>query len=48
MKGFNDFVKGTVTEVAVVQIDIGGHVHKRVFLYVVLHLVEYNIILGLL
>lgn len=46
MVGFDTPAQGQITEVAVVQLDIGGH-QEQAFFYVVPHLAHYNVILGL-
>jgi predicted aspartyl protease len=47
MTGYNETNEEVVSEVAVIQGDIDGHIEERMFLYVVPRLALYNIILGL-
>jgi hypothetical protein len=46
MTGFDAPTSGLIDEVAVIQLDVGGH-QERVFLYNVPRLAKYDMILGL-
>jgi hypothetical protein len=46
--GFDALSDNTISEVAIISIDISGHSEEQVFLYIVPRLVSYDMILGIL